>query len=63
MILSVNTRLATKVTKEYPELDVNWRFIAERLQEWSKHLTDGKTINIMVTLYETKAKRLERLSD
>jgi hypothetical protein len=32
IVLSINTR-PTKVTKEYPELDVDWRFIAEQLQE------------------------------
>ncbi|KAL2203893.1 hypothetical protein CC79DRAFT_1371914 [Sarocladium strictum] len=51
VVLSINTRPATKVTKEYPKLDVNWRFIAEQLQDWSSHLTNGKAVNIAITFH------------
>lgn len=33
LMLSINTRPASKITKEFPKLDVNWSFITRQLQE------------------------------
>ncbi|KAI9155809.1 hypothetical protein HJFPF1_08398 [Paramyrothecium foliicola] len=51
VVLSINTRPASKITKEFPKLDVNWSFAARQLREWSKFLNDGKTISITVTFH------------
>lgn len=51
VVLSINTRPASKITKEFPKLDINWSFIARQLREWSKFLNEGKTISITVTFH------------
>lgn len=51
LILSVTDRKTSKITKEFPKLDVNWSFVARQLQDWSKFLNGGKTITATFVFY------------
>lgn len=44
-------RKTDQITKRFPKLEVDWRFVAKQLREWSKFLNDGKRITITVTFY------------
>jgi hypothetical protein len=51
VILSVTDRKTGKIQKRFPNLDIDWVFVARQLQDWSKFLNDGKKITVTITFY------------
>ncbi|CAH0034985.1 unnamed protein product [Clonostachys rhizophaga] len=51
LILSVTDRRTSKITKRFPKLNVDWRFVGKQLQEWSHFINDGKRITATITFY------------
>jgi len=51
IVLSVTDRKTANITKRYPKLEVNWKYVSKQLQEWSRFLADGKKITVTVTFY------------
>ena len=51
LILSVTDHKTRKITKECPELEVDWSFVAKQFQDWSKFLNDGKETTVTITFY------------
>ncbi|KAK4245795.1 hypothetical protein C7999DRAFT_42690 [Corynascus novoguineensis] len=51
VVLSVTDRKMANITKRYPKLEVEWKYVSKQIQEWSKFLADGKKITVMVTFY------------
>ena len=51
VVLSVTDRKTANITKRYPKLEVDWKYVSKQLQEWSKFLADGKKMTVTVTFY------------
>ena len=51
VILSVTDRKTANITKRYPKLEVDWKYVSKQLQDWSKFLTDGKKMTVTVIFY------------
>jgi hypothetical protein len=51
VVLSVTDRKTANTTKRYPKLEVEWKYVSKKLQEWSKFLAHGKKMTVTVTFY------------
>lgn len=50
-LLSVADCKTANITKRYPKLEVEWKYVAKQLHSWSKFLADGKKMTVTVTFY------------
>ncbi|KAG9249981.1 uncharacterized protein F5Z01DRAFT_731324 [Emericellopsis atlantica] len=51
IVLSVTDRKTGSITKRFPELKVDWSYVAKQLQDWSHFLRDGKKLSAQVVFY------------
>ncbi|KAL6887037.1 hypothetical protein GGI43DRAFT_388302 [Trichoderma evansii] len=51
VIITVTDRRTKKVVETFREIDIDWSFVAKKLQEWSHFLRDGKIVNVKVIFY------------
>ena len=51
VVLSVTDRKTANITKRYPKLEVDWKYVSKQLQDWSRFIADGKKMTVAVTFF------------
>ncbi|KAK4139206.1 uncharacterized protein C8A04DRAFT_40902 [Dichotomopilus funicola] len=51
IVLSVTDRKTASITKRYPKLEVDWKYVSKQLQDWGRFAADGKKMTVAVIFF------------